>query len=170
MYVKLLQASKFHTEVRVTCCTIEYGRMVDPQLLIDMMEKEELRMQWDTKVKKLTVSEHKDGSRTIQTNFSQLFISRDLIETRITKVYPDEIRVIYYTPSEANPSDSSKAHTYFGLHRYIASPAGTKMVLFSQTDYRLPEFIRKTMKFVKGEAGKWLQAFYKQTLDIIASS
>lgn len=134
------------------------------------MEKENLRMKWDTKVKGMKVESDGDGFRTVQTRFSMLLITRDLIERRITKVYPDEIRVIYYTPSDPNPSDTSKAHTYFGLHRYLASPAGTTVVLFSQTDYCLPEFIRKTMHFVKGEAGKWLQAYYKHTLELVGAS
>lgn len=153
----------------MTCCCIEFGRVVDPQILLDAMETESIRMQWDTKVKKLRVEVASDGSRTVHTRFSQLFITRDLLERRITKVYPEEIRVIYYTPSDIESTDTH-AHTYFGLHRYIASPTGTKVVLFSQTDYRLPDFIRKTMHFVKGEAGKWLQAYYQQTLDLIAAS
>lgn len=142
---------------------------MDPQILLDAMETESIRMQWDSKVKRLKVEQAPDGSRTLHTRFSMLFITRDLLERRITKVYPEEVRVIYYTPSEAGQSDSN-AHTYFGLHRYLASPSGTKIVLFSQTDYRLPDFIRKTMHFIKGEAGKWLQAYYQQILDLIQTS
>ena len=130
------------------------------------MEKESIRKQWDSKVKEIKITVNEDGSRVLVSKFSKLMFNRTLVEKRITKEERGESRVVYYTPGGVDAADTSKAFTYFGLHRYVTQENKTTMLLFSQTDFRMPEIVKKAVAQIKGESEKWLKACHTQILEI----
>lgn len=162
-----IQSSQYCSTVRCSYYYIDFKRKIDHQLLIDVMEKESIRKQWDSKVREIRIARCEDGCRLLTSRFSKLMFNRTLIEKRVTRVHQNEHRVAYYSPGVVDIEDTGKAFTFFGLHRYITTAQGTTMMLFSQTDFRMPELVQKAISQIKGESEKWLKACYAQVLEIL---
>ena len=144
------------------CCVLEVSPQVEHSLLVRVMEGEEARKKWDDKVSQLKVREEEDGTRVVITKFAQMLVTRTLVEKRVNRFFPNELRVVYYSPGDINLEDSTQAYTYFGFHRFETKGDFTTITLLSQTDYRLPALLLKAMSQVKKEASRWYVNFHAE--------
>lgn len=165
--VPVTQASTFSSSSRCSYYSISFHRTIPHQCLIDVMEKESIRKSWDRKIREIKITVEEDGTRVVTSKFAMLLFNRTLVEARVTKEVGGETRVVYYSPGTIDENDTGKAFTFFGLHRYVTHEGNTTMMLFSQTDFRMPEIVKKAVAQIKGESEKWLKACHAQILEIV---
>ena len=160
--LETLQHSAYRENLQVSKFCLKFNQCLDSEIVFEMLNSPELRMEWDTSIAQMNIEEGDLKSCfTAYRVMSRLSFKRDFLEKKFVGADEGSLVSIAYSV-EGKESKITRGYTYFSYLRVIPVKGTTQVVLVNQTDTQLP-----TQTFAKlacVQMKSWAKTFFKQLI------